>query len=70
MAVVKLKLRSLPEPTRGLLDTSVVIDLTSIDQSGYRLGRRSAELLLTRIEGRSIPVHELIPPELVLRSSG
>ncbi len=47
-----------------------LIDLTSIDQSGYRLGRRSAELLLTRIEGRSIPVHELITPELVSRSSG
>lgn len=47
-----------------------MIDLTSIDQSGRMLGERAAELLLTRIEGRSAAVHEFIAPKLVKRSSG
>ena len=47
-----------------------LIDLTSIDQSGHQLGVRAAEMLLTRIEGRSDAIHEFIQPRLVSRSSG
>ena len=47
-----------------------LIDLTSIDQSGRLLGVRAAEMLLTRIEGRSDAIHEFIEPRLVSRSSG
>lgn len=46
-----------------------LIDLASIDQSGRELGVMSAELLLSRMAGRSEPQHMLIEPRLVIRSS-
>lgn len=47
-----------------------LVDLSSMDQSGRRLGALAAETLLSRIEGRSAPHHILLEPKLVRRSSG
>jgi LacI family transcriptional regulator len=46
-----------------------MINLTSIDQDGHRMGRVAAEALLTRIGGRSVAEHILIEPTLILRDS-
>lgn len=46
-----------------------LIDLASIDQSGRVLGAVAAELLLSRIGGRTEARHSLIEPHLVRRSS-
>lgn len=46
-----------------------LVDLSSMDQSGRRLGALAAETLLNRIEGRDAPHHILIEPTLVRRSS-
>jgi LacI family transcriptional regulator len=46
-----------------------LIDLASIDQSGYRLGQLAGEALLSRIGGRKTAQHVLIEPSLAIRSS-
>lgn len=46
-----------------------LIDLASIDQSGRALGAAAAELLLSRIGGRTEARHSFIEPHLVRRSS-
>ena len=46
-----------------------LISLTSVAQSGTESGRRSVELLLERIGGRTAPVHEVFSPHLVARES-
>jgi LacI family transcriptional regulator len=46
-----------------------LVKLSSIDQSGRRLGALAAESLLSRMEGRSAPHHILLEPKLVRRSS-
>lgn len=46
-----------------------LVNLTSIDQSGRRLGALATETLLSRIAGRSRPLHQLIEPTLVQRTS-
>jgi LacI family transcriptional regulator len=46
-----------------------LISLTSVSQSGTETGRRSVELLLDRIGGRTEPVHEVFAPQLVARKS-
>jgi DNA-binding LacI/PurR family transcriptional regulator len=44
--------------------------LTTVGQNFTELGRRSLELLLAEIEiGRSGPVRDTIPAELIVRSS-
>ncbi|MGF4041988.1 LacI family DNA-binding transcriptional regulator [Paenarthrobacter nitroguajacolicus] len=45
------------------------IGLTTVDQSGVQMGRQAAELLLSRIEGRSESEHILIPPKLIVRKT-
>jgi LacI family transcriptional regulator len=45
------------------------ISLTTVDQSGERMGARAVELLLQRLAGRDDPIHEVITPELVVRGS-
>ena len=45
------------------------INLSSIDQSGKRLGSLAAERLLSRIAGRSIASHILVEPALFQRES-
>jgi LacI family transcriptional regulator len=46
-----------------------LIDLASIDQSGRELGVMSAELLLSRIAGRTQSRHLFVEPKLISRSS-
>ncbi|WP_422934463.1 LacI family DNA-binding transcriptional regulator [Sinomonas sp. P47F7] len=43
------------------------IGLTTVDQSGVAMGRQAAELLVSRIEGRTQSEHVLVPPRLVVR---
>ncbi len=43
--------------------------LTTIDGDLAALGRRAVELLLERLDGRTEPVVEVVPPRLVIRSS-
>jgi len=45
------------------------ISLTTVDQGGERIGHLAVELLLERIKGRAEPRHEVVPPELIVRSS-
>jgi LacI family transcriptional regulator len=45
------------------------ISLSSIDQSGIRLGSLAAERLLSRIGGRTVASHVLIEPSLVARNT-
>jgi LacI family transcriptional regulator len=45
------------------------INLTSIDQSGNRLGELAAEALISRISGRKIASHVLVEPTLVVRAT-
>jgi len=52
-------------PTAGLS----MVDLTSIDQDGPRLGKLAAEALFTRMNGRSVAEHILIEPRLISRGS-
>ena len=46
-----------------------LIDLSSIDQPGPRLGALATETLLNRIEGRTVARHLLLEPTLIERSS-
>lgn len=45
------------------------ISMTTVDQSGDRMGARAGELLLERIAGRVEAVHELLEPRLVTRAT-
>lgn len=46
-----------------------MVDLTSIDQDGPRLGKLAAEALFSRMTGRSVAEHILTEPTLILRGS-
>jgi LacI family transcriptional regulator len=46
-----------------------LIGLASMDQDGARLGTIAAEALLTRIGGRQVAEHRVIPAALVPRAS-
>jgi LacI family transcriptional regulator len=46
-----------------------MVNLTSIDQDGPRLGKLGAEALFTRMNGRTAPEHILIEPKLIPRGS-
>ena len=46
-----------------------MVDLTSIDQDGPRLGKIAAEALFSRMNGRKIAEHIEIDPTLILRGS-
>lgn len=43
--------------------------LSSLNQPGYQLGVTAAQLLLSRIEGRSEAEHKVFSPELIVRAS-
>lgn len=47
-----------------------LVGLSSVDQSGERIGELAARALLSRIEGRTAAEHHLVPPRLVSRVSG
>jgi LacI family transcriptional regulator len=57
----------------GYDDTEIaahpLVSLTSINQSGTRMGEIVVRLLLERIAGRTEPVHEVITPKLMIRTS-
>jgi LacI family transcriptional regulator len=46
-----------------------MVDLSSVDQDGPRLGKLAADALISRIKGRRIPEHIMIEPRLVHRGS-
>jgi len=46
-----------------------VIDLSSVNQSGEKIGELAATTVLSRIDGRTAPEHIVVDPDLVLRSS-
>lgn len=52
-------------PTAGL----AMVNLTSVDQNGPRLGKLAAEALFTRMNGRTGAEHILIEPRLIPRGS-
>ena len=45
------------------------VDLTTLDPNGEQMGTSAAELLLSRIEGRTEPICRIETPELVIRKS-
>lgn len=45
------------------------VGLSSVDQSGFEMGRSAAALLLERLEGRSEAKNLMLTPELVVRAS-
>ena len=45
------------------------VGLSSVDQSGFEMGRNAAALLLERLGGRSEPKDLMLTPELVVRAS-
>jgi LacI family transcriptional regulator len=57
----------------GYDDTDIaahsLVSLTSVNQSGTRMGEIVVRLLLERIAGRTEPVHEVITPTLMPRKS-
>lgn len=46
-----------------------MVNLTSVDQNGPRLGKLAAEALFTRMNGRTVAEHILIEPSLIMRGS-
>jgi len=46
-----------------------LVSMTSINQSGTRMGEIVVRLLLERIAGRTEPVHEVITPKLMARTT-
>jgi LacI family transcriptional regulator len=45
------------------------VSLTTVDQSGELTGTTATKLLLERLDGRTEPVHHVITPDLVIRST-
>lgn len=52
-------------------DFAMMIDppLTTVSVHGVRIGRRAAELLLSRIHGTSVPESTIIRPDLIVRAT-
>ncbi len=59
--------------TNGLVSTITDPPLTTVEQNGFEMGKKSAEILIKRIEDENeenIPyVNEIIPTKLIIRSS-
>ncbi len=56
--------------TNGLVSTITIPTLSTVEQNGYMMGFKSAELLIKRIENPDLPhVNEIIPTKLILRES-
>ena len=70
-AVAELGLTASEVSVVGYDDTAIaahpLVSLTSINQSGTRMGEIVVRLLLERIAGRTEPVHEVIAPTLMAR---
>jgi LacI family transcriptional regulator len=72
-AVAEAGLTATDVSVAGYDDTSIarhpLISLTSVNQSGRRMGAKAVALLLERLAGRVAPVHEVVTPRLVPRGS-
>lgn len=72
-AVAELGLTAQDVSVVGYDDTEIaahpLISLTSVNQSGTRMGEIAVRLLLERIAGRTEPVHEVITPRIMARRS-
>ena len=72
-AVAELGLTASEVSVVGYDDTEIaahpLVSLTSINQSGTRMGEIVVRLLLERIAGRTEPVHEVITPKLMARKT-
>ncbi len=72
-AVAELGLTPSEVSVVGYDDTEIaahpLVSLTSINQSGTRMGEIVVRLLLERIAGRTEPVHEVITPKLMARTT-
>lgn len=70
-AVAELGLTASQVSVVGYDDTEIaahpLVSLTSINQSGTKMGEIVVRLLLERIAGRTEPVHEVIAPKLMAR---
>ncbi len=72
-AVAELGLTTADVSVIGYDDTDIaahpLVSMTSVNQSGTRMGEMVVRLLLERIAGRTEPVHEVITPKVVARST-
>ena len=72
-AVAELWLTTSDVSVVGYDDTEIaahpLVSMTSINQSGTRMGEIVVRLLLERIAGRTEPVHEVITPKLMARKT-
>jgi LacI family transcriptional regulator len=72
-AVADLGLTTSDVSVIGYDDTEIaahpLVSMTSINQSGTRMGEIVVRLLLERIAGRTEPVHEVITPKLMARTT-
>ena len=56
--------------TNGLISTITDPPLTTVEQNGFVMGKKSAELLINRIEESEVDfLTEIIPTKLILRKS-
>jgi LacI family transcriptional regulator len=56
--------------TNGLVSTITTPTLSTVEQNGFLMGYKSAELLIKRIENNELPIiKEIIPTKLILRDS-
>ena len=57
--------------SNSLISTVTDPPLTSVEQHGYEMGRKAAEMLLKRIESKEAysPETEILKTELVIRNS-
>jgi len=56
--------------TNGMISTIIDPSLTTVEQNGYKMGQKSAELLIDRVEETDTPfITEIIPTKLIIRES-
>ena len=56
--------------TNGLISTITDPPMTTVEQNGFKMGYKSAELLVKRIENIDTPfISEIIPTKLIIRDS-
>jgi LacI family transcriptional regulator len=72
-AIAELGLSAADVSVIGYDDTDIaahpLVSMSSINQSGTRMGEIVVRLLLERIAGRTEPVHEVIAPKLMARNT-
>jgi LacI family transcriptional regulator len=72
-AIAELGLTTSDVSVVGYDDTDIaahpLVSMTSVNQSGTRMGEIVVRLLMERIAGRTEPVHEVIAPKLMARKT-